>query len=186
LFLLAANFYFYNFNNFNNLNQGYALPAVFYHANRGKQNAVYPAADVSSISMSKAEEGANSQNHTPEVCVRSACYRVEAAVTPQEQALGLMSRQSLDNGQGMLFLFEQDEVYVFWMKDTLIPLDIVWIDSNDKIVFISKNNLPCKNDACPSINPKQTARYVLEVNAGEMDRIGAQIGDQAAVNLFAE
>jgi hypothetical protein len=93
-----------------------------------------------------------------------------------------MYRQILAQDHGMLFDFGQEGVYPFWMKNTLIPLDIVWLDKNLKIVFISADTLPCKNDPCVSVNPGAVARYVLEVNAGEMARIGARPGDAITIN----
>ena len=68
--------------------------------------------------------------------------------------------------EGMLFIFEESGVYSFWMKNTLIPLDIIWLDEDKNIVFVKHNALPCKTEVCPSINPNASARYVLEINAG--------------------
>ena len=117
----------------------------------------------------------------PEVCLKGNCYKVELALTFIEQEQGLMHRPHLDQDRGMLFKFAHEGIYSFWMKNTLIPLDIVWIGSDNKIVFISRATPPCVNDPCPTINPDKSARYVLEVNRGEMDRLGAQVGDIVAI-----
>ncbi len=106
------------------------------------------------------------------VCFRQECFSVELALTPQEQERGLMGRESLGQDKGMLFVFPQEGIYPFWMKDTLIPLDMVWMDSDGTVVFIGKDVQPCKADPCTIINPGKNARFVLEVDAGTADRIG--------------
>ena len=82
--------------------------------------------------------------------------------------------KEMPENEGMLFIFEKSGIYPFWMKNTLIPLDIIWLDENQNIVFIKKNALPCKEDPCPSINPNKTARYVLEINSGLVDKLNLE------------
>ena len=94
-----------------------------------------------------------------------------------------MYRKELDKNKGMLFIFDKEGIYPFWMKNTLIPLDIIWIDSNDKVVFISQNVQPCKNLICPSIFPTVKAKYVLEVNAGVCQEIGLKVGDELTIDI---
>src|SRR4030042_2848822 len=65
-----------------------------------------------------------------QVCFKKHCFSVELAVTPEEREEGLMFRKNLDSDKGMLFIFEKEGKYGFWMKKTLIPLDIIWIDDN--------------------------------------------------------
>lgn len=115
------------------------------------------------------------------VCLNNYCFQVEIAKSPIELARGMMFRKNLDQNMGMLFIFEKEGNYPFWMKNTLIPLDIIWINSDSKIIFISKNNLPCKEINCPSINPNQNAKYVLEINAGMAKEIDLKIGDSAVI-----
>ena len=64
------------------------------------------------------------------------------------------------------------------MKNTLIPLDIIWINANNEVVFISENTIPCEKDFCPSIEPVREAKYVLEINGGLVEKIGLKIGDK--------
>ena len=116
------------------------------------------------------------------VCFKDNCFNVSLALTSDEQSKGLMFVDHLDNDKGMLFVFQEDGIYPFWMKNTLIPLDIIWIDSNNKVVFISKNTQPCKSLICDSINPGKQARYVLEINAGISDKIGLAIGDNMTID----
>jgi uncharacterized protein len=115
------------------------------------------------------------------VCLKDNCYRVELAQTPLERARGLMFRRFLADGAGMLFVFEVPGVNRFWMKNTLIPLDIVWIGEDKKIIHISEDTPPCAQDPCPSYGPEALAGYVLEINAGQIKKIGARIGDAANI-----
>ena len=118
-----------------------------------------------------------------QVCFRDSCFQVELALTAEQQARGLMFRQALDSDEGMLFIFPQDGIYPFWMKNTLIPLDIIWMDSNRTVVFIGKDEQPCGPEECTSINPEVPARYVLELNAGAVGRIGLEAGDALMLNM---
>ena len=112
------------------------------------------------------------------VCFNSFCFKAEIAKSSAELAKGLMFRKILEQDRGMLFVFEEEGDYPFWMKNTLIPLDMIWINSDSKVVFISENNLPCPKNDCSSINPNQNAKYVLEINAGEVKNIGLKVGDE--------
>jgi len=113
---------------------------------------------------------------------RENCFSVEIAKTETQREKGLMDRKELDKDKGMLFIFEKEGIYPFWMKNTLIPLDIIWINSNNKVVFFSQNVQPCKSLICPSVVPSTKAKYVLEVNAGISEKIGLKIGDESNIN----
>lgn len=102
---------------------------------------------------------------------------VEIADNPFEQSKGLMYRNNLDWNSGMLFVFDNERVQSFWMKNTLIPLDMIFIDKNHRIVDIKENTQPCKIQNCPSYISKQPAKYVLEVNAGYAKENYINIGD---------
>ena len=112
------------------------------------------------------------------VCFKENCFIVEIADTDEKRAQGLMFRKYLEENKGMFFVFEEEGIYPFWMKNTLIPLDIIWINSNKEIVFIKENALPCKVDPCESIDPKTNALYVLEVNSNIVKETGIKIGDK--------
>ena len=88
-----------------------------------------------------------------------------------------MFRKSLDYNKGMLFVFENVSEHNFWMKNTLIPLDIIWIDENNKVVFIKENAQPCKGGLCESIRSGKKAKYVLEINTGICSSLGLEAGD---------
>jgi len=117
------------------------------------------------------------QNSAGTACFKGKCFKVELAKTPAQWEQGLMDRQKLDPGAGMLFIFDKEGGYPFWMKNTLIALDMVWIDSSNKVVFISQNAQPCKSLVCPSIVPNSKAKYVLEINAGICQEMGLKLGD---------
>jgi uncharacterized protein len=113
------------------------------------------------------------------VCIKDNCFDVELAISGQEHGQGLMYRQTLEENKGMLFIFAQEGIYPFWMKNTLIPLDMIWLNNNKEIVFIKKNAQPCGTQICLPIIPREKAQYVLEVNAGIAEKLGLNAGDQA-------
>lgn len=112
------------------------------------------------------------------VCFENHCFNIELASTVEEQKRGLTFRENLDLDKGMLFVFKKEAKHSFWMKNTLIPLDIIWINKNKEVVFISQDAQPCEKDPCPSIMPNKEAKYVLEINAGISKNIGLDIGDK--------
>lgn len=116
------------------------------------------------------------------VCFEKDCFGVQLAKTQQQRESGLMFKKNLDKNSGMLFIFEKEGDYSFWMKNTFIPLDIIWINENKEVVFISKNNNPCFEGRCPLINPGKTALYVLEINGGMAERIGLVVGKKAEIS----
>ena len=102
-----------------------------------------------------------------------ATIKAEIARTLDERSQGLMYRKNLDDGEGMLFVFEQDEVLSFWMKDTIIPLSLAFIASDGRIVEI-RDLRP--NDLNP-VKSSRSVRYALEVPQGWFSRAGVQPGD---------
>jgi uncharacterized membrane protein (UPF0127 family) len=103
---------------------------------------------------------------------------VELASNDETRAQGLMYRDRLRPGTGMLFFFPQDGHYPFWMKNTLIPLDMIWVDSTQRVAHVKVSVPPCKADPCPSYPPNVNARYVLEVAGGVAAEHGLKAGDQ--------
>lgn len=117
----------------------------------------------------------NSFKPLKKICIKDLCIRAEVVATEKSRERGLMFRKSMRQDQGMLFVFEKEALYNFWMKNTRFPLDIIWIDSQKRIVDIYEYALPCK-DVCKDISPKATALYVLEVNAGLVKKHKIKIG----------
>jgi hypothetical protein len=93
-------------------------------------------------------------------------FTVELARTPQELQTGLMFRESLCADCGMLFVFGEDGNHSFWMRNTVIPLDMVFIDANLTVVGLF-HAIPCARDPCQTYTPSRESRYVLETNANE-------------------
>ena len=102
--------------------------------------------------------------------------QVEVAADDSTRAQGLMFRDQLPQDRGMIFLFAQSGDYPFWMKNTLIPLDMIWIDDQKRITHIAANVPPCKADPCASVPSGGNAKYVLEVAAGVAARHGLANG----------
>jgi len=111
---------------------------------------------------------------TPFVSINGDCYTVEYAKTIEEQMQGLMFRESMPQNSGMLFFFNDMQTRRFWMRNTLIPLDMIFIDSNLVVVEVKHGIQPCKADPCP-IYYSQPAQFVLEVNAGSTIKEGQVI-----------
>ena len=105
-----------------------------------------------------------------------AVYRLELALTPEEQAQGLMYRENLPDRTGMIFVFDQEGNHHFWMKNTMIPLDMIWMDASGKVIFVSANTPPCKADPCATYGPDAPARQVLEIAGGMAAREKITVG----------
>lgn len=116
----------------------------------------------------------------PQVCTSDTCLAIERMTTPQQHAQGMMFRESLPKGEGMLFVFADSATRQFWMKNTLIPLDMIWMDENGKVIHVETAR-PCNDDPCPSYGPQDPARYVLETNAGWAWENGVGVGAQLMV-----
>ncbi len=111
-------------------------------------------------------------------------FLVELADTPDEITRGLMFRRNLPPNQGMLFnLGPEEAVRSFWMKDTYLPLDIIFIDREGQIVSIAKDTEPLSEKRISSLHP---ALAVLEVNAGTSARLGLKVGDKILHPLFGQ
>jgi len=116
----------------------------------------------------------------PKVCFGKDCLKVEIADTIEKRFKGLMDRRHLPFNQGMLFVFPKEDYWSFWMKDTLIPLDIIWLDAGGHVVDMFENAQPVPGaEAPPSLKPVFKALYVLETNAGFVHEHHLRHGDQA-------
>lgn len=112
-------------------------------------------------------------------------YYLQIADDPQERRQGLMFVESMPDNEGMLFIFRSMEPRAFWMLNTRIPLDILYLDDELRIVAWSLNTPPCRTRNCPNYPSGRPAQYVLEVNAGEMEALGVAIGDLVMVGNVA-
>lgn len=114
------------------------------------------------------------------VLIGKNSFDVEVASSPETRALGLMYRESLDENKGMLFIFEDESQRAFWMKNTKIPLDMIFINKEKKIVNILTAE-PCDADPCQNYGSEKPAMYVLEINAGLAEKNNLKIGDSVKI-----
>jgi len=106
---------------------------------------------------------------------KSVTVWVEIADEPAEHSEGLMNREKLDENSGMLFVFSEPRVLSFWMKNTLIPLDILYFDEEGEFVSVQTMD-PCEHDPCKTYPSARPAKYALEVNAGFVEKYGIDAG----------
>ena len=129
---------------------------------------------------SGGQQASSSQapGNTPRVVVqadgRAVPFRVEVASTPEEHARGLMYRSHLDADAGMLFVFDQPQVQRFWMKNTLIPLDMIFIGADHRIAGVVENAAP--ETETERMVPARS-QYVLEIGGGLASRLGIHAGE---------
>jgi uncharacterized membrane protein (UPF0127 family) len=108
-------------------------------------------------------------------------FEIEIATDNDARARGLMFRDEMPADHGMLFLFDEEQPRVFWMKNTHIPLDILYFDHEYKLVSVQQRVPPCRSDPCAQYASTGPAKYVLELNSGTADRLGVKPGDTLAV-----
>jgi hypothetical protein len=107
----------------------------------------------------------------------------ELMLTDEERALGLMFRDRLPQDRALLFVFEEAQYHSFWMKNCRFPIDMVWLDSERRVVHVAESVPPCKRDPCPSYQPLRRALYVVEMNAGQARREHMRIGSLVEFTL---
>lgn len=112
----------------------------------------------------------------PYVILAGKTYNVEVVSKPGDLQLGLMFRRSMPKEHGMLFIFEDESERSFWMKNTRIPLDILFFDRDFKLDSQQLNAKPCKADPCKTFPSEGKAMYVLELNAGEASSLNLKRG----------
>ena len=112
------------------------------------------------------------------VYIHDQPFQAEIADTPEKHARGLMFRRCLKPGYGMLFIFPDEEIRSFWMKNTLIPLDMIFLNGDKQVVDLHGSVPPCRRDPCPSTTSAFPARYVLEIAGGLAKKLNLKIGDK--------
>lgn len=118
----------------------------------------------------------------PWVALGGERFQVEIAATPEEQARGLMFRDELPADHGMLFVYDREGPRSFWMKNTRIPLDILFFDANRRLINWHTAN-PCRFDPCFGYSADAPARYVLELNAGTAAALDLKAGDRMELHI---
>ena len=150
-----------------------ALAATFILAGTG----LYIAFNQDSTSSNPFE-----QNST-EIYFQDHSFSVEIADTSEERRQGLMFREDLGENEGMLFVYGEESPRSFWMKNTVIPLDIIFLDSNMEVINIQKAN-PEPNTSDENLSTYQSerpAQYVLEINQNRSEEIGLEKGDEMSL-----
>ena len=118
-----------------------------------------------------------SSPNTARVEFGGATLSVEVAKSTSDQQKGLSDRDSMANDHGMLFVFDSEANWGFWMKGMRFSLDIIWFDSQRHVVYIAQSLPPCTPEDCPIYTPPVKAMYVLEVNAGFVQKHNIVLGD---------
>ena len=119
-----------------------------------------------------------------EFCVKNLnCIFLEIADTEIKRSKGLMYRRKLNKNKGMKFIFDYPQIVNMWMKNTYIPLDMVFL-RNNKIVYIEKNVLPCKNMPCKNYGPNIIVDKVIELNSGIAEKLRLKSGQLLKFEYF--
>lgn len=129
------------------------------------------------LTMLLAAGGCRSQA-LPWVELKGQRYQVELAMDEASRSQGLMFRDQLPQQQGMLFVFPVQAPQAFWMRNTRIPLDILYFDQALRLVSITPEAPPCHATRCPAYPSRGPARFVLELNAGHARQLGLKPGDR--------
>ena len=118
------------------------------------------------------------------VVIAGEKIKLEVARSPEQQAIGLMSRSSLADNRGMLFVFDPPRLTRFWMKNVLIPLDMIFLQQG-KIIAVEHDVPPCPSDPCPTYGPLREIRIdqVLELNGGRAKALGLKVGDRLSIEF---
>lgn len=111
-------------------------------------------------------------------------FIVEIARTDESRKSGLMNREYLPENRGMFFVFDKPGLIGMWMKNTFIPLDMIFIDEKNEVVDILAEVQPCKSDFCETYESSKKTKYVLELNAGMAARYGINLGDKLRLQEF--
>lgn len=112
----------------------------------------------------------------PTVTVAGHTFVVEIADDPKSQQLGLMFRDEMADDHGMVFIFKRSQPRSFWMKNTRIPLDILYFDEHRRLVSMQTDVRPCRTQQCPGYPSRKPAKYVLEINGGLAEQLGITTG----------
>ena len=110
-------------------------------------------------------------------------FQLEVADTMEKWIRGLMFRKYIADNGGMLFVYPKDNFYSIWMKNCFISLDLIWVDSKGRVIYIVENAPPCKKEPCPVYEPMMKARFVIELKAGTVKKLNIKPGDRISIIL---
>lgn len=114
---------------------------------------------------------------------RGRSFVAEIADTPARWERGYMFRREISDDQAMIFVFPEAGFHPFWMKNTLVALDMIWMDDAFTVIHLESAAPPCAADPCPSYGPVRMARYVLEVRGGVAAHEGLKVGDRLRISF---
>jgi uncharacterized membrane protein (UPF0127 family) len=147
--------------------------------------AVFGCYGSPSVGSSPVQSQVQTLPITATTTINSSRIQLEVATTPEQQATGLMFRTSLEPDRGMLFVFQPPRPTSFWMKNTLIALDMIFL-YQDEVVAVIADVPPCQSDPCPTYGPGNTlVDSVLELPAGRASELGIQVGDRLEIEFLA-
>jgi uncharacterized membrane protein (UPF0127 family) len=146
-----------------------------------KRSLVFPAPILALALMAGSALAANAAK-TPSVALHGKTFSTELALDDASREHGLMDRTKLAADHSMLFVFPNSEMRYFWMKNTLIPLDILYFDKDRKLIAIAAEAQPCKADPCKVYSSYGSAQYVLELAGGVAKQAHIQVGDELTIN----
>ena len=111
------------------------------------------------------------------LCIGSTVFTVEIADTQEKQMLGLMYRKTIPDDFGMLFVNSEEDYHSMWMKNTLVHLDLIFLNKDRQVVDMYINVPPCEKDPCPTYPSRVRAQYVLELRGNRAKELNLKIGD---------
>jgi uncharacterized membrane protein (UPF0127 family) len=118
------------------------------------------------------------------IMIDGVILNVDLATTQADQEKGLSGRASMPPDHGMLFIFQNEDYWSFWMYEMKFPLDMIWFNSSRQAVFFEQSLPPCSPVVCPVFTPSSKAMYVLEVNAGFVAAHKVSLGDMFTFVVF--
>lgn len=128
------------------------------------------------VAVSLAATGAPQADRGTVTLPNGTVYAVEIPRTPEARERGMMFRSTVPPRTGMLFVFNATGRYAFWMKNCLVPLDLIWLDESKRVVAILPEAPPCTADPCPIYQFDVPSRYVLEIAGGAAKRESLTVG----------
>lgn len=142
-----------------------------------------PTTTVSGDNVPIAETGGLEGYDQTVIYIGDVRLLADIADTPEKRTKGLAVRDSMEEGEAMLFLFDAEGRHSFWMNNMKFPIDIIWLDSDKTVVHIEPSLEPCAPFDCPSYVPDRSALYVLETVAGFSEKHGVVEGTKAEFKL---
>jgi uncharacterized membrane protein (UPF0127 family) len=138
---------------------------------------------MSAGDLLRPEDAARAFADAPRAVVKMPNGRSVVAVvadTPERTMYGYMFRREVKDDEGMVFVYPEAGMHPFWMKNTLVPLDIIWMDEAFEVLHV-ETAPPCKADPCPSYGTPRISRYTLELKAGSAARDRLRVGDRLSI-----